>query len=99
MPAALPDGLFAGDVETAAAHVQRLIAFPEERRAMGVAARAEVSKWDWRAATLHLLHHQYPLAVAAAAAVYGTKIGAAAAAVAGSEQKDAGAPATALVAA
>jgi len=31
---------------------------------MGKAARAEVAKWDWRAATLHLLNTQYPGAIA-----------------------------------
>lgn len=38
------------------------------RDSVGDAARQEVSKWDWRAATMHLLNVQYPLAMAAAAA-------------------------------
>ncbi len=42
---------------------------------MGARARQEVSKWDWRAATMHLLNVQYPLAVAAAAAQYGPAVG------------------------
>lgn len=32
---------------------------------------SQVSLWDWRAATQHLLHVQYPLAMAAAARFYG----------------------------
>ncbi len=33
-----------------------------------------MSYWDWRAATLHLLEVQYPLAMAAAAAYYGRTV-------------------------
>lgn len=60
--------------------MSKLAAEPELRQTVGLAARAEVSKWDWKAATQHLLQQQYPLAVAAAAAVYGAKLGSFAAA-------------------
>lgn len=43
------------------------------RRRVGEAGREEVCLWDWRAATLHLLNYQYPLAVAAAQAYYGKR--------------------------
>ncbi|EFN51474.1 hypothetical protein CHLNCDRAFT_33086 [Chlorella variabilis] len=59
-----------GDVEEAAGQVAQLIEHPELRARIGTAAREEVSLWDWRAATLHLLHVQYPLAIAAAALYY-----------------------------
>mgnify|MGYP001806717050 CR=1 FL=1 len=42
---------------------------------MGIRARQEVAKWDWRAATMHLLNVQYPIAMAAAAAQYGEALG------------------------
>lgn len=42
---------------------------------MGRAAREEVKRWDWGAATAHLLLVQYPMAVLAAKAVYGAKLG------------------------
>lgn len=53
------------------AQAAALLASPELRQAVGAAARQEVSLWDWRAATQHLLNVQYPLAIAAAAAQYG----------------------------
>ncbi len=34
-----------------------------------------MAKWDWRAATMHLLNAQYPIAMAAAAAQYGAALG------------------------
>ncbi|KXZ55233.1 hypothetical protein GPECTOR_3g374 [Gonium pectorale] len=45
------------------------------RSRVGARARQEVAKWDWRAATMHLLNVQYPLAMAAAAAQYGRVLG------------------------
>ncbi|PNH06301.1 hypothetical protein TSOC_007321 [Tetrabaena socialis] len=45
------------------------------RSRIGMRAREEVGKWDWRAATRHLLNVQYPMAVAAAAAAYGKALG------------------------
>ena len=33
------------------------------RAEMGKEARLQVARWDWQAATLHLLHVQYPMAV------------------------------------
>ena len=31
---------------------------------MGMEARAQVQRWDWRAATMHLLTVLYPMAIA-----------------------------------
>lgn len=45
------------------------------RSRIGAAARKEVGNWDWRAATMHLLHVQYPIAVAAAALRFGPRLG------------------------
>lgn len=59
-----------GDLDTATALVERLVGDDELRRRVGEAAREEVSKWDWRAATQYLLKEQYPLAMMAAAAYY-----------------------------
>lgn len=59
----------------AAAQVAALAASPSLRAQVGAAAREEVSLWDWRAATQHLLQVQYPLAMAAAAAYYGRTLG------------------------
>ena len=58
--------------------VAALVASPQLRQAVGAAARQEVSLWDWRAATQHLLQVQYPLAMAAAAVQYGRAVGRAA---------------------
>lgn len=69
-----------GDVEEATAQVAQLVASPELRARVGAAGRQEVSLWDWRAATQHLLDVQYPLAMAAAAQYYGRTMGKAAAA-------------------
>ncbi len=55
-----------------------LAADPQLRARVGAAAREEVSLWDWRAATQHLLEHQYPIAIALAAAQYGRAAGRAA---------------------
>jgi hypothetical protein len=43
------------------------------RRRVGEAGREEVCLWDWRAATQHLLTHQYPKAMVAAAEYYGRR--------------------------
>lgn len=67
-----------GDLDGASARVAELARNPELRARVGQAAREEVSLWDWRAATHHLLHVQYPLAMAAAAAYYGRTAAAAA---------------------
>ena len=32
--------------------------------AMGMEARAQVQRWDWRASTMHLLTVLYPMAIA-----------------------------------
>jgi sulfoquinovosyltransferase len=46
----------------------------ELRAEVGAAAREEVSLWDWKAATMHLLDVQYPAAMAAAAVYYGNAV-------------------------
>lgn len=63
-----------GEVDTAANMVRTLTQDPVLRKKVGEAAREEVSKWDWRAATIHLLEVQYPLAMASAMAYYGKKV-------------------------
>lgn len=79
MPACLvPPALPAGDEDEAVGYVTQLAASQELRRRVGAAARQEVSLWDWRAATQHLLRVQYPLAMATAAAYYARRAGAAA---------------------
>lgn len=67
--------LCAANYKQAAAQVAALAASPSLRAQVGAAAREEVSLWDWRAATQHLLQVQYPLAMAAAAAYYGRTLG------------------------
>lgn len=57
-----------GDAAAAAAAVRRLAADPGARRRMGRAARAEMQRWSWRAATRELLNAHYPAALRAAAA-------------------------------
>lgn len=54
-------GLFyePGDVDGAATHVQALIADPDKRRHMGLAAREDVAAWGWDAATQRLRSRQY----------------------------------------
>ena len=47
----------------------------------------QVSLWDWRAATQHLLRVQYPLAMAAAARFYGSALGRQATAAAAAAQQ------------
>ncbi|MEW5299206.1 MAG: hypothetical protein WDW36_002242 [Sanguina aurantia] len=64
-----------GDVDAAAAQVLTLSRDAELRSRVGAAARKEVGNWDWRAATMHLLHVQYPIAVAAAALRFGPRLG------------------------
>ena len=83
----------AGDADEAVAQVAQLLASQELRQRVGAAGRAEVSLWDWRAATQHLLQVQYPLAMAAAAAYYGRSMSRAAEAAGfyGSGSSDAGA--------
>lgn len=48
-----------GDVDGAVARVRALLDSPARREAMGRAARNEVSKWDWGAATAKLLSTVY----------------------------------------
>lgn len=62
-----------GDLDGCVAAMQRLLDDGELRARVGAAGRAEVAKWDWRAATQHLLSEQYPLAVAEGARYYGDK--------------------------
>lgn len=54
-----------GDVAAAAAAVRQLAADSAARRHMGAAARAEMERWSWRAATRELLRRHYPAALAA----------------------------------
>jgi sulfoquinovosyltransferase len=54
-----------GDAAAAAAAVRRLAADASARRRMGRAARAEMERWSWRAATRELLRRHYPAALAA----------------------------------
>jgi sulfoquinovosyltransferase len=63
-----------GDVDLAAKYVNQLIQNDELRANVGAAAREEVSLWDWKAATMHLLDVQYPAAMAAAALYYGKAV-------------------------
>lgn len=56
-----------GDAAAAAAAVRRLASDPGARRRMGRAARAEMQRWSWRAATRELLQAHYPAALLAAA--------------------------------
>ena len=98
LPACLAPVIAAGDVEEAAAQVSQLVASSELRARVGAAGREEVSLWDWRAATQHLLNYQYPLAMAAAAQYYGRTMGKAAEA-AGYEGGAGGSPATPALAA
>ena len=60
----------AGNIEEATSQVVQLVASAELRARVGAAGRQEVSLWDWRAATQHLLRFQYPIAMAAAALYY-----------------------------
>jgi len=53
-----------GDVEEATSLVKSLIENEQFRDKMGSEARTQVARWDWRAATLHLLRVQYPMAIA-----------------------------------
>lgn len=54
-----------GDAAAAAAAVRRLAADASARRRMGRAARAEMERCSWRAATRELLRQHYPAALAA----------------------------------
>ena len=57
-------------------HVKSLMTMSDDERcAVGGRGRKEVSKWDWRAATKHLLTQLYPVAVAEAKKVYGDLLG------------------------
>ncbi|PSC74099.1 sulfolipid synthase [Micractinium conductrix] len=80
-----------GDVEAAAEQVNALVQDGELRARVGAASRQEVSLWDWRAATQHLVAVQYPLAMAAAAVYYGRSLGSVTAAAAAAGGGDAGA--------
>lgn len=62
-----------GDVTRAAELTRRLVEDPALRARIGAAAREEVSRWDWMAATRHLLLEQYPKAVRAARSYFGAK--------------------------
>lgn len=53
-----------GDVAQATRLVKRLIDDEKFRSQMGIAARKQVDRWDWKAATKHLLEVQYPMAIA-----------------------------------
>lgn len=50
-----------GDEEGAARAVRRLARSEALRRRVGAAAREESARWDWAAATGHMLETQYPL--------------------------------------
>lgn len=63
-----------GDLETASSLVESLIDDADLRERIGQAARLEVGLWDWKAATKHLMHVQYPAAMAAAALFYGNAV-------------------------
>ena len=63
-----------GDVDEAARYVKTLLTDDQLRVKMGEASREEVSYWDWKAATQHLLDVQYPAAMAAAAVYYGRAV-------------------------
>ena len=63
-----------GDIDEAVRYVKTLLTNDELRERVGAAAREEVSLWDWRAATQHLLDVQYPAAMAAAAMYYGKAV-------------------------
>lgn len=91
LPPSPPLTALAANYKQAAAQVAALAAAPSLRAQVGAAAREEVSLWDWRAATQHLLQVQYPLAMAAAAAHYGRTLGR----VARAAQRDGGAAAAA----
>ncbi|KAI7843341.1 hypothetical protein COHA_003038 [Chlorella ohadii] len=54
-----------GDAAAAAAAVRQLAADASARKRMGRAARAEMERWSWRAATRELLRRHYPAALAA----------------------------------
>ena len=79
-------------MEEATAQVAALAADPQLRQRVGTAAREEVSLWDWRAATQHLLNYQYPIAIALAAAQYGRAAGRAAEAAGLGGEDNNGAP-------
>ena len=65
-----------GDVDACVTHVKSLMTMSDDERcAVGGRGRKEVSKWDWRAATKHLLTQLYPVAVAEAKKVYGDLLG------------------------
>lgn len=65
-----------GEVDEAAKYVNTLLHNDELRVKIGEASREEVSLWDWKAATQHLLEVQYPAAMAAAAVYYGRAVAA-----------------------
>eukprot|EP00210_Caulerpa_lentillifera_P007065 g6758.t1 len=53
----------AEDVDQATKLVDDLIENEHFRKEMGLAARKQVDRWNWKAATKHLLEVQYPLAI------------------------------------
>jgi len=53
-----------GNVAEATSYVKSLIENEKFRDRMGSEAREQVARWDWRAATMHLLRVQYPMAIA-----------------------------------
>ncbi|KAG2496158.1 hypothetical protein HYH03_005760 [Edaphochlamys debaryana] len=77
-----------GDVARASELVASLAADKGLRTRVGTRARQEVSKWDWRAATMDLLNVLYPLAMAAAAVRYGKALGQVAADAMGRQQQE-----------
>ncbi|CAD7700871.1 unnamed protein product [Ostreobium quekettii] len=82
-----------GDIEGATNLVKRLLDNDELRMAAGAAAREETTKWDWRAATRQLLNAQYPVAMAAAKAEYGSETSPRPSGDSQTRQGEAGAPA------
>lgn len=52
-----------GDYTQAAKITADLLTDTEKRKAVGAAARAEVERWGWMAATQHLREQQYPQAI------------------------------------
>ena len=53
----------AGDAEVAATRLVNLLQDTELRERVGLAGRAEVENYDWKASVTHLLRNQYSQAV------------------------------------
>ena len=52
-----------GDLDDCVEKMERLLTNRELRETMGMAARAEMEKFDWRAATLKIRNEQYSAAI------------------------------------